>query len=489
MIKGDQRQLGGHDERLQDQMRDDHRASDGNFFKFLQNQSSTKKEAQEDKIASTRAEMGEVRKENERLKTLLSRMVEDHRSLQKQFDVLHQQGRGKNPAVGSPEHTSPADGPGFISLRLGTSAGTSRQNMGEEIKGNTNNPDGKGISLGPSSARGAVGARTDGSETKVGPDVVTLSPGGSSEEDATTETTTTSAPSKAAKIPRSTGGVEAEEEVAQQPLAKKARVSVRARCDTPTMNDGCQWRKYGQKISKGNPCPRAYYRCTVAPSCPVRKQVQRCADDMSILITTYEGTHSHPLPPAAAAMASTTSAAASMLLAGSSSSSSHGHHLPFASAGLLGPTTISTIASCPTVTLDLTAPHSLMQQQYQSPYAAAMAAGYESKALPAAWSSGYLAPYGGGLPFYGKSSLPAMGQHFGLGMATTRTEQLYGAAHSSSYLQRTSSGGVVHGAPAAAPAVTDTIAKAITSDPSFQSVLAAAITSYMGRGAGAAAHK
>ncbi|KAL1552510.1 putative WRKY transcription factor 60 [Salvia divinorum] len=59
------------------------------------------------------------------------------------------------------------------------------------------------------------------------------------------------------------------------------------------VKDGYQWRKYGQKVTRDNPSPRAYYKCSHSPTCPVKKKVQRSAGDASLLVAIYEGQHNH----------------------------------------------------------------------------------------------------------------------------------------------------------------------------------------------------
>ncbi|MFQ6647670.1 hypothetical protein Gotur_020819 [Gossypium turneri] len=134
------------------------------------------------------------------------------------------------------------------------------------------------------------------------------------------------------------------------------KIIVQTRSEVDLLDDGYRWRKYGQKVVKGNPhpsleypvypCPkriwlgikinppnteklekmhvycelirllvliytatfgiisdassytyRSYYKCTSA-GCNVRKHVERSSTDPKAVITTYEGKHNHDVPAA-----------------------------------------------------------------------------------------------------------------------------------------------------------------------------------------------
>ncbi|KAE9593748.1 hypothetical protein Lal_00036355 [Lupinus albus] len=256
--------------------------------------------------------------------------------------------------------------------------------------------------------------------------------------------------SSSSKSPKIEEEAKTEEHVVADQLPfRKARVSVRARSEATTISDGCQWRKYGQKMAKGNPCPRAYYRCTMAVGCLVRKQVQRCAQDKTVLITTYEGNHNHPLPPVATAMANTTSAAASMLLSGST----HINESLTTSSGsyFSSMATLSASAPFPTITLDLTQNpnnnnNNNTMQQLHSRY-------YPTLPLQHAGSLG--GSYLLGKPlFFSQKMVP--------NSSTMMPLVQLGQRNNSS--------------------VVETVSAAIASDPNFTAALAGAISSIIGRG-------
>ncbi|CAL5325103.1 unnamed protein product [Camellia sinensis] len=434
--------------------------------------SGTRKE--HDELESAKAEMTEVRQENARLKMMLEQIEKDYQSLQTCFiDTIQHESKKKNDNL-SRIHEDDIEEPELVSLRLGRSPSEPKRDSNTNTNTNTNtssssktredheqlNEDLKlGLDYnfqGSNSKSDCVDHTSDQSKDNSLEEIV-------NKEEQAGETWP---PSKVLKTMRS-----GDDELSQQSSLKRARVSVRARCDTPTMNDGCQWRKYGQKIAKGNPCPRAYYRCTVAPSCPVRKQVQRCADDMSILITTYEGTHNHPLPISATAMASTTSAAASMLMSGSSTSQLQQPGLNFnLSDNSISRTRQfylpnSSSQPFPTITLDLTSTStpSTHFNTFSSSFPSAPRfsstglsfSSSESNILPTVWGNGY--PNYGTLPYNNKTNI---------------------GFYQPSYTDQKNN----QQGPSDQQFLTETLTKAITSDPSFRSAIAAAISSINGKG-------
>nr|AZU90768.1 WRKY transcription factor 19 [Siraitia grosvenorii] len=454
----------------------------------------------EQRIKMAKAEMSQVKEENQRLKMCLDQIMKDYEALKRQFhDIIQREGKKSTQTSASTINDEVEEADDMVSLTLGRFSSDQNKNTSSERKDQKDHKlvqlkqDWGSLGLGDCKSRDS-----EAGERNKNPPASDHMQSPTESEAKEEEAGETWPPSKALKsLPAG------EDEVSQQNPPKKARVCVRARCDTPTMNDGCQWRKYGQKIAKGNPCPRAYYRCTGAPSCPVRKQVQRSVDDISILITTYEGTHNHPLPVSAMAMASTTSAAASMLLSGPSSSTSrpgppnppstaaahlHGMNLYLSNNSnskqfyLPNSSILSSSLNHPTITLDLTSnppstssssPFHKLPSSYPPKYPFTSLDFGSSQSNLMSWNNGGY----GNQSAYGKSAI---------GMASDLAKQL--PLHSNIYqacLQQISNPSTPSLPLPPPPPLPDTIAaatKAITSDPSFQSVLAAALSSIIGGG-------
>lgn len=72
-----------------------------------------------------------------------------------------------------------------------------------------------------------------------------------------------------------------------RPLSGAALALIPRTCPHgPTPYPGLR-RRYGEKLVKGSPCPRSYYKCS-QPGCPAKKIVERDANSGAVLSTQYK---------------------------------------------------------------------------------------------------------------------------------------------------------------------------------------------------------
>ncbi|XP_052183707.1 probable WRKY transcription factor 31 [Diospyros lotus] len=400
-------------------------------------------------LALLQAELVQVNEENQRLKGMLSQVGNNYSALQMHLRTLMQQQQmQQNSIADSNQEHEMAEGRSedkTVVPRQFLDLGPSATGDTEEPSHSNSSSEERTLSGSPENHKNQEMVLFDQDKANQGDDGKRISP----QSEAWLPN----------KLPKLDTSSKSSVDQATEATMRKARVSVRARSDAPMIADGCQWRKYGQKMAKGNPCPRAYYRCTMSVGCPVRKQVQRCAEDRTILITTYEGTHNHALPPPAMALASTTTAAATMLLSGSMPSADGVMNPNFLAKAILPSSssmaTISASAPFPTVTLDLThnSNNPLQFQrspaQFQAPFAAS-----PMTAVP---------PHVFGQALYNQSKFS--------GLQVSQETKLPPPPPQPHQAQN--------------PSLADTVSAAtaaITADPHFTAALAAAISSIIGGG-------
>lgn len=184
---------------------------------------------QEDQIKSTKDEVGEVREENERLKLVLAQIRKEYQSLQIQFSEIVQNEEAKKftDIIVHDHQEEEEETDDLVSLSLGRTSSTDskkddqktsflsgKQKEDEKIRD-------EGLTLG-------LDCRFEPALTE---SMMNTSHENSSEEPKDEEpSTVTWPPSKILKMGRTR-----DDEALEQPPLKKARVSVRARCNNPTV--------------------------------------------------------------------------------------------------------------------------------------------------------------------------------------------------------------------------------------------------------------